>query len=166
MPEGNSSSSRQLYRWLDPIDMQPQQIIRVVAMGAIVGLLFWGISLFLHSSLLSPVLCAEKSKDACVESLSVSSGIATIITAVIGLLGLVRIGVFRPLLVVIAISVVLWGLGVWLQPLVWYEAMSWAMLLYGIQFITFTWLARFRASRPALIIIALVVLIARLIVVV
>ncbi len=165
MPEKDSSSSRRLKRWLDPIDIQLQQIVRVVALGALVGLLFWGTSLFLHNSLLSPVLCAEQSKGVCAESLAVSSGIATIIAAVVGLLGLVRVGAFRPLLVIIAVSVALWGLGVWVHPLAWYEGMSWSILLYGLQLIAFTWLARFRALTPALIIIGLVVLIARIIVI-
>lgn len=164
MSGNDSSASGQFSRWLDPIDMQPQQIIRVVFLGAFVGLLFWGTSLFLHSSLLSPVLCVELSNDICAESLAASSGIATIIVAIVGLLGLVRFGVFRPLLVVIAVSISLWGLGVWLQPLAWYEAMSWSILLYALQFIAFAWLARFRLLAPALIAIAVVVLTARIIV--
>lgn len=165
MSGNDSRASGQSSRWLDPIDIQPQQIMRVVVLGMFVGLLFWGTSLIFHNSLLSPVLCAEQPKDVCAESLAVSSGIATIIVAIAGLLVLVRIGVFRPLLVIIAVSVTLWGLGVWLQSLAWYEAMSWSMLLYGLQFIAFTWLARFRALAPALISITVVALIARIIVI-
>lgn len=151
MTEVNDVVSRSFERWLGPIELQRQQVIKVVVVGLAAGVVSWGLTQFLNGSLLSPVLCTNQANTRCTESLVVSSGIATIIAAVVGLLGLVRTGVYRPLLVVAATSVGLWGLGAFVSGLSWYEGLAWAGILYALHYVAFFWLARQRSLISALL---------------
>ena len=88
---------------------------------------------------------------------------ATILGAAAGLFGLVRLYVFRPLLVVAAAVVALWGLITIVSPFAWYIALPVVMVLYGFAFAAFAWLVRLRHFLIALISVIVVIVIVRLV---
>ena len=83
--------------------------------------------------------------------------------SVVGISVLVKLGVFRPLLIVLASLITLWGLSGWLADVSIVEAALWSSLVYGLSYITYAWLARIRRAAVMVIVVALVVISARLI---
>lgn len=162
MADSNNAMPHTPKRWLSAVDIHPRALLIVTVIGAMVGLVLWALTLFLQQSVLSPVLCADKTTNSkCVDALVVSSGLATLIAGVIGLFGLVLVGVFRPLFIVTASAATLWGLGVWVNGFLWYEALLWSLLLYGACYLAFSWLARLRVFGSALTIGIVIIIIAR-----
>jgi hypothetical protein len=86
-----------------------------------------------------------------------------IIGAAVGLFGLVRLHVFRPLLIVISTLVSLWGLVSLVTPFDWYIQAIVVAAMYGFAFGVFGWLARIRRFYIALVAIVVVVVVTRLI---
>lgn len=156
MDSSNSSN-----RWDNLIELQPNQLIQVAVLGAIVGVIGWLLSLFIGQLILTPVMCGDTARSGCA-AVSVGGGIATVLAGLTGLMGLVRLSVYRPLLIVLAVVVSLWGMSDWVHSLAWFEALSWSVLLYGFAYTTFAWLVRPRQFVPVLVIVAVVVLLIRL----
>lgn len=149
-------------RWYIPVDLSSRQFLKVAVVGMVVGAIFWALYLFLSQSVLSPVFCTSKSVVVCTEASSISSGIANVIVSLVGLFGLVRLGIFRPLFIVSATAVLLWGMGAWAADFLWYEALVWQLFIYGASYLAFSWIGRLRVFGPVLIISAIVILLARL----
>jgi hypothetical protein len=147
-------------RWVELIDMQPRQLGQIALLGAGVGLVMWIVTMLVRQIIIVPIFCGDPANGICVASAGLAGGAATIIAAFVGLLGLVRVGVFRPLLVVLAAGLTLWGLSSWTVSLSWIEALIWSVILYALCYALFTWVARLRQFIPAIIIVALVVILA------
>lgn len=154
-------SSDSLNRRDNLIELNTNQLIQVALLGAIVGLVVWLLSLFLGQLVLTPVMCGDGNTE-CKAAVDVGGGIASIVAGLAGLLGLVRLSVFRPLLIVLVAVISLWGLSSWISGLVWFEALSWSILLYGFAYAAFAWLVRPRPFLPVVIIVLFVVLLIRL----
>ena len=150
-------------RWGELIDLQPQQMVQIALLGVGVGLITWIVTLIVRQVIIVPVFCGDPTNGLCVGATGFAGGIATIAAGFVGLLGLVRIGVFRPMLVVLAAAIVLWGLSEWLAFIPWLEAIAWSALLYALCYVTFAWIVRLRAFVPAIIIMLAVVVLARFI---
>lgn len=150
-------------RWYSPVDMSPRLFLRVALVGIIVGVLFWALVLFLNQSVISPAICSIKTTATCSGVDSVSSGIASVIGGLVGLFGLVRLGIFRPLYIVSASAVLLWGMGAWTKGFLWYESLFWQVFLYAVTYLAFSWLARLRIFGIVLIISAFVIIAARIV---
>jgi len=144
------------------IDMRVNTIIQVVLLGVILGAITWLLTLLLERFVITPVFCADAGNGICMNASTVAGNIALVLSAIGGLLGLIRLGVYRPLLVVIAASIVLWGLAGWLGGLLWYEALAWTVLLYAATYAAFAWLVRPRFFLAAIILVLIVVIVARL----
>jgi hypothetical protein len=110
---------------------------------------------------LGPVMCGS-GLNSCSGAIDMAGAIATVLGGVVGLLGLVRLSVYRPLLIVLAAAACLWGLSSWVGNLAWFEALSWSVLLYGFAYTAFAWLVRPRPFVPVVIIVIVVVFLARL----
>lgn len=138
------------------VDMRPDVVVRVALLGLAIGVVAWALTFGLRRYAVGPILCPTTgSQDACSSTASVSGNIALILTAVAGMLGMVRLGVYRPMLVAIAAVLALWGIGGWLSNIVWYEAIGWSALIYMVTYVALSWLVR-----PRNLIIVVVVLIA------
>lgn len=153
-------SSDSSNRWDNLIELHPNQLIQVAILGAVVGIVVWLLSLFIGQLVLAPMMCGNGSADC--GATSVGGAIATILAGLVGLMGLVRLSVYRPLLIVLAALVSLWGLSNWVSGLAWFEALSWSVLLYGFAYATFAWLVRPRPFIPVVIIVVLLVLLVRI----
>lgn len=153
-------SSDSSNRWDNLIELNLNQLIQVAILGAVVGVVAWLLSLFIGQLVLTPVMCGEGSTDC--SATGVGGAIASILAGLVGLMGLVRLSVYRPLLIVLAAVVSLWGLSNWVNGLAWFEALSWSVLLYGFAYAAFAWLVRPRPFVPVVIILLLVVFLIRL----
>jgi uncharacterized membrane protein YbhN (UPF0104 family) len=135
-----------------PLDIS--KLVAVIALGAVVGLLIWGLMVVIDRYILDPVLCQGQALQ-CANTSQYSEAIASIVGAGVGLFFLVRLQVFRPLLVVVAAIASLWGIIGQAALLPWYGVGLSAILLYAFAYAIFTWVARIR-SFPMVVIVYVV----------
>lgn len=145
------------------IDLSPQTLIQVAVLGAGLGALSWVLTALIRQVVFVPLFCGDPSSSMCVGATGGAGVIALIITMIAGLLGLVRLGVYRPLLVVLAAGISLWGLAGWTAELFWVEALLWSVLLHLFIYAAFTWLVRPRSFPLALGAAVIVVVLIRLV---
>lgn len=144
--------------------MQPQQLIQVAVLGFVVGVVMWLVMVLMRDVLLSAIPCGEASKETCAQMTSDTSAIiASLFASVVGLLGLVKMGVYRPILVVIASLICLWSIATWTSEMIWFEAIAWYGILYAVFYSLFSWLVRprsliivFLITIPAVVLVRLV----------
>lgn len=154
---GTSNTSQSL------IDLRPQALVQVALFGAGLGVVSWLLTLLVRQIIFVPLFCGDPANSLCVGATGSAGVLALIVTAIIGLLGLVRLGVYRPLLVALAAAVSLWGIAVWTGSMVWYEAVAWTIILYALTYVVFTWLVRPRAFGFAAGAVIVVVILSRIV---
>jgi hypothetical protein len=118
-------------------------IAGIIFLGAIIGALVMGLQVLLKDFFVEPVLC--QSIDAfsmCANGGSIAMNAATVIIAVIGTIGLVRMSVYRPLLITMAAAASLWGANSWLGGMTWYEMLAWLIVLYAVAYGVYAWVLR------------------------
>lgn len=143
----------------------PLQISVVfVLIGVAVGLAHFVVTLVLSRYVVDPLACGVVgATDQCASSLVIADGIATILVAVAGLFLGIRYGIARPLMVVAASGLLLFGMMTWTEGLFWLESLGWALILYALGYLLFGWINRY----PILgyvIVVTIVILIAERIV--
>ncbi|MCA9334867.1 hypothetical protein KC953_01865 [Candidatus Saccharibacteria bacterium] len=135
------------------IDMSGRHVVRVALLGAMIGLIGFALTLFMKDVIFQPIICEETVSGGCVSARDTAVMIGMIFMALVGLLGLVRLSVYRPLLIVIAVVVSFWSVGSLTLQLSWYEALAWWVLLYAFGYVFFSWLVRPRAFLPTVILV-------------
>lgn len=153
MSETNQTETQTVY-----IPMSRQQLIQVALFGIVAGLIVWGLTYVLETYVLKSLLCATKQASTCAVAAQYGEVIATLVAGAIGLFVLVKIQVFRPLLVVIATVVSLWGLVSVVSEQPWYVMGLSLAGMYLVGYLVFTWVTRLRVFW--LVIILLLALIA------
>lgn len=134
--------------------------------GFMVGAAGWLMSMAIQAWVIEPIFCrSTQTYNVCSNGGTVAWVIALIMVSIVGLLSLVRTGVFRPLLVVLATLSALWGASAWLGPLPWWQALLWQGLLFAVAYSLFAWVARFKSFLISLILTIVVVILARLVVI-
>lgn len=121
---------------------------KISAMGAVLGIFYLLIELILRS----------------VVPLSTASGVAIVLIAVAGISVMIWQKMTQPLITSVAVSATLWGLAVWFDGLVWFEAALWCMLLFTVAYVLFSGLIHYMRLVFALITIALIIVAARVVV--
>lgn len=142
--------------------MSIQKLFLVMLVGVIVGIAVWGLTSVLDTYVYKAILCGDPNSVQCSSSLSYATTTAAVIGAAVGLFGMVRLQVFRPLLVVVASIISLWGLVALVSAMPWYFAVLICAGLYGVAFATFAWIARIRNFLLAIILIIVLIVAARL----
>ncbi|HMI08945.1 MAG TPA: hypothetical protein VK497_00925 [Candidatus Saccharimonadales bacterium] len=132
--------------------MAMRDFIWVLLLGAGAGLLVWGLSYLLDVYVFQAIFCKGDVTVQCSAAPQYGAATASIVTAILMLLGLVRLGVYRPLLVVLAVTISLWGLTEFLLDATWYVSALWTILLYALAYAVFTWISRVRMFWLAVII--------------
>lgn len=146
------------------IDMRPATVIQVALLGVILGAISWLITLLLGRFVLDAIFCAnEATTGVCLNTNVIAGNIALVLAAIGGVLGLVRLGVYRPMLVAIAVAITLWGVAGWVDGLMWYESLVWTIVLYALSYAALTWLVRPRTFLIAIILVLVVVIAARIV---
>lgn len=142
--------------------MSIQQLLRVVLIGALAGAVTWGVTILLDMYVFKSVVCQGNAAQQCAASLDYSSAIATVLVAGIALIGLVKLQVFRSLLVVLAASIGLWGIQTLLHSWQWQYALPVSLLLFAAAYGLFAWIARIRSFLTAAIVIVILIVVVRL----
>jgi len=133
-------------------DAEPQtfsaaySIWKVASVGASIGLLYWCLTAFIGIF---------------VDSINVSGDIATILTATLGVVIMLRLSIFQPLIIALASGLALWSLAGLTSGLVWFEIIAWNILLYALAYTLFSWIARYNRVIPALAIITIIIIAVR-----
>jgi hypothetical protein len=141
--------------------MNVRKLVAVFALGAAVGLVVWGLTAFFDTYVLRAVLCQGSQTMKCGGSTQYAEAAASIIGAGAGLYFLVRFEVFRPLLVVLATIIGLWGTVESVGLLPWYGAIMATVLLYALAYILFSWLARLRSFSTVIILFIVLIIAVR-----
>lgn len=154
-PQSATASSQHL------IDIRPNTMVQIVLLGIVLGAISWLLTVLVDRFVVGALICGDQGPT-CNSSTVIAGNIAIVMTAIGGLLGLVRLGVYRPLLVVIAAAIVLWGISGYTLGMQWYEAMAWTVLFTAVVYAAFTWLVRPRFFLAAIVLVIIIVLAARL----
>ncbi len=144
------------------IELRPQTVLQVALLGVGLGVVSWLLTMLIRQVIFVPLFCGDPSNSMCVGATGGAGVITLIAVGIAGLLGLVRLGVYRPLLVALASAVTLWGVAIWLGKLYWFEALAWSIVLYVLCYVVYTWLVRPRNFGFALGLVVVVVLLARI----
>lgn len=136
---------------------------RIVFIGLGLGLFWWIMTSLLHNYVVEPLACRDIANAAtCVNSFGVSGNIATILTAVLGAIVLIRGFWPRPVIVAVAAAISLWDLGFFLTGTTWWVTLFWGLVIYGLAYTLFWCIARIRIVWTSLIVAGLAVLAVRL----
>ncbi|MDN5274659.1 MAG: rane protein of unknown function [Candidatus Saccharibacteria bacterium] len=158
MSETNQTETQTVY-----IPMSRKQLIQVAAFGVAAGLIVWGLTYVLETYVLKSLLCSAKQVSTCAVAAQYGEVIATLIAGAIGLFILVKIQVFRPLLVVIATVVSLWGLIGVVSEQPWYIVGLSLAGMYLVGYLVFTWVTRLRLFWLVVILLLVLIVAMRLI---
>lgn len=132
---------------------------KITIVGFSTGVLYWILTILINQFVVEPMFCgANLNAQICSGSIEMAGNLANIVVALVGLFVLVRLGVLRPLIVAVSSAVVLWGLAGWTSGLFWLEVAGWSVLLFVLNYVLFSWLARYTKS-IAVIIMTLVVVV-------
>jgi len=145
------------------VAMSMKKLLYIIIAGLVAGAVTWGLTALLETYIYKAILCGHANAGQCASSYQYALTTATIIGAAVGLLGLVRLHVFRPLLVIIASFISLWGVLTILQPAAWYVALFGAAVLYGFAFGLFAWMVRIRTFYIAALVVVVLVIVLRLV---
>ncbi len=143
-----------------------RSVVGAALTGLFVGIVGWLVSMAIQAWIIEPIFCrSAQTFNVCSNGGTIGWTVALIIVSIIGLLSLVRTGVFRPLLVVLATLIALWGVSAWLGPLPWWQALLWHGALFALAYSLFAWVARFQSFLLSLIITIVLIIIARFVVI-
>lgn len=146
-------------------EMTIRTVVQIFVLGAVLGLIAWAVSAAVANYVISPLFCKADGGNfsVCAQGGLLASNIASLLVGALAVVALLRLGVFRPLLISLAVVISLWGIGPWTGALPWYEALAWTALLYAVAYLVFSWLARIRVFWIALLATVIVIVAARLI---
>ncbi|MCA9341478.1 hypothetical protein KC952_03020 [Candidatus Saccharibacteria bacterium] len=127
-------------------NMRLTELLKVVGIGATIGLISYLIFVILDKYVFTPSLCGTSGlEQRCANKESFASSIALVIGAFGGLFALVQQRVYRPLLIVILTTLSLWNVPLiasGASSLVWVVALI--VILFGLAYGAFTWLVQVR----------------------
>lgn len=144
------------------VTMSNSDLINILVVGGIVGLLVWGLGFLLNRYIFDVYLCQNEVSNQCAYAKNYAAGLAAVLVSFAALAVLLRFRIYRPLLVLIAAMVSMWGvvqLG-WNFP--WYQGALIALALYALAFGVFSWIGRVRDFWITLIIVSVLVVAVRL----
>lgn len=145
------------------IDQDIRSSMRIALVGAIVGLLTWGLAQLLERFVLGGLFCGDEASHVCMNVVAYSGNIAAIVMAVIGVVVLVRMSVYRPLLIALGAIISLWGLAAWVQSLGLIEQIAWTTGLYVLFYSLYAWVSRIRSAAVVVVVFVVVAVASRLV---
>lgn len=138
-------------------------LLSAMGIGAGVGLFGWLLSLLIQNVFIMNVFCHSADDfGVCANGGTIAWSVAFVVVGVVSVFALVRANVYRPLLVVLAAFVALWGIAPWLAPLAWYWALLWNTILFALAYALFVWLATIERFLYSVIVTVVAVILVRL----
>lgn len=154
-PEVNRPESRFM------VALFGREVISALIVGMVVGLIVWSLLWVFDRGVFSPLMCKVAS-DKCAHSITYALVASQILAAIAGLIALVRVRAFRPLLVVIFVTIALWNVSLIVQNQPQWLSALLTMLMYGLGYALFMVLARMRALVLAALTMLIVLILVRL----
>ncbi|MBP6038503.1 MAG: hypothetical protein KA604_04175 [Candidatus Saccharimonas sp.] len=146
------------------VTMSSGELIRTILTGIGVGILSAVLMVLMNKFIFGAVLCRPQSVTDCSQAPTYAMIVAMVIGAIAGLVSLARMRVYRPLLIVLAATIALWGLNTVMASVAWYWALLMAALLFGLVYGLFAWIARIRNFIMAVVVTVVVIVVVRLLV--
>ena len=142
--------------------MMPRDLLRTLIIGVIVGVGTGLVHVLFQKFVFGTVLCRPQSTGDCSQAPLYSAIVAVVVSGIAGVAALARARMYRPLLIVLASLVALWGVQNLLAAWPWYGAVAAFGVLLGLAYSAFTWLARLRNFVMAIVVIVVAVVAVRL----
>lgn len=137
---------------IDPIvPMFNYEVLTIAGVGAGVGLVVSGAAYALNQYVFQAIMCQGDSAG-CEQSSYYAMIVAMVIGALLGLIALVQARVYRPLLIVLAATIGLWGFSTLTAGIAWYWGLLVPVVLFALSYMLFAWIARIRSFVAALIV--------------
>lgn len=146
------------------VSLTTRDIISTFVAGLIVGLLYVAATYLLNKYVFGNVLCRAQASADCAQAPSYSMIVASVFSGIAGIAMLVRLRIYRPLLVVAASLISLWGIGTLLLNIPLYAALLIGAVLFGMSYAVFTWFIRIRSFILALVAVVILIVVLRLII--
>lgn len=149
-------------RQLPYADVARDGVIRMVVFGLGFGILVALLSVAIANLVIEPLFCnSTDSFSVCANGGDYAAYSATLLVNGFAAWVLIRYGVFRPLLIVLAATITLWGLHPYIAQLSWFEYGLWTALLYSLSYTFFYLVSHIRNFAVTAAIILVVTALAR-----
>lgn len=145
------------------IDMSQRQFANVLFAGLGIGIAMWLLQLILSKYVYGPIMCHDSAQATCSAVDNYANISAAFLATAAGLVALVRLRVYRPLLVAIAALIAMWGLSAITSGMTWPAALATFAVLNAVTYGLFTWLARIRSFLLSVILIVIALVLIRLV---
>ena len=133
---------------------------RIGAIGAVIGALSVGLYVLFHTYIFQAVLCRDQANTACGQAATYAAITTAFIASFVAVVVLAHIRVYRPLLIILAAILALWGIQSIVAVLPWYWALAGMIAVGALAYSLFAWIARIRSfilSAVAAIVIAVII---------
>lgn len=139
--------------------------LKAFVIGAIVGVVGWLLTLFFRSVVVENLFCRSTDTfSVCSNGGTIAWVAGMVIVLLASVFMLTQANIYRPLLVVIAVAVALWGVGSWFLPMTWWAGLLWQGVVFGLAYAAFSWLAAHERFIISLVAVIVVVVVARIVV--
>jgi len=130
--------------------------LRILAILVASGVAIWLLALAFDKFMITPVFCANAEHiSICANSTIIASYVALVLVGIMLVPVLAVFGIKRPLLVVIAATVSLWG--------AWILSLLWVVLATVLVYLSLIWLNRIRGNGAAILFMTLFAILARVV---
>lgn len=143
------------------IHMTIRQLIGTAITGLAAGIVAWLAGWLFDSVIFGPLLCHGAAGSQCTAAPAYSEVAALVVATGAGVFGLVRLQVFRPLLVGLAVALSLWGIEAQLMDGSWLVGVSVLAGLYAIAYTLYAWVVRIRSLLVAVILVVAILILIR-----
>lgn len=142
-----------------------KEVIKVVSLGAAVGVLAPFVAFLIERFFITPVFCSSaEAFEVCASGGLTAAYAATVILSIIALILLANWQVFRPLLIVVASAAALWGFKKFTTKLSiesGVEYYVYSMLIIAMSYALFYWVMRLKSFITSVIVTVLLVVLIR-----
>lgn len=153
---------RELIERVEPaVTMSYRQLWWIGLIGAGVGLAAWLLGMMLDAALFRFIFCREAGVAGCAASGAYGNAAGLLIATGLGVWALVRIQIFRPLIIGLAAALTLWGVYGALEGQAWYVTMLVGVALFALAYMLFGWIMRLRSLLWAVVITILLLVVVR-----
>lgn len=137
--------------------------LRVLVALVVSGVAIWLLALAFDRFMITPVFCSNTDNiSICANSTIIASYVALVLTGILLVPLLAVFGVKRPLLVVVAATISLWGTTLWANGS-WILSMLWVLVATVLVYLALIWINRIRGNAAAILFMSLFVILARVV---
>lgn len=153
---------RELIERVEPaVTMSYRQLWLIGLIGVGVGMVALLLGMLLDAVLFRFIFCREAGLAGCAASGAYGNAAGLLIGTGLGVWALVRIQIFRPLLIGLAAALTLWGIYDILDAQAWYIALFVGVVLFAVAYMLYGWIMRLRSMLWAVLISILLLVLVR-----